>query len=90
MDADPPAPKVSPLEISSKARAEIRLWLERWRTLGPLLDEERWSRLSASSDAQLRPQALDVLALWEPTQTGDDGEGIQLVQSSFAAARERA
>lgn len=89
MDAGSRIPKASPHAASAEEKAEIKLWLERWRTVGPILDEERWSRLSASSDAQLRQQALDVLALWRPTHTGDDGEGILLVQGSFAAARER-
>lgn len=71
-------------ETSAEAKAEMRQWVDRWKVAGPLLDEERWARLVASSDDELRQQSRDLLSLWRPGIAGDDGEAIVLQQRAFA------
>ena len=56
---------------------------------GPLLDAERWARLLASSDDELRQQSQDSLNLWQPGMPGDDGEAIVLRQRVFARMGDR-
>lgn len=62
----------------------MRRWVDQWKVVGPLLDAERWARLRASSDDELRQQSLDLLSLWRPEVAGDDGEAILLQQRTFA------
>lgn len=82
----------SATQAIAEARAEMRQWVERWKVVGPILDAERWARLQASSDDELKRQSLDLLSLWRPEVAGDDGEAILLQQRTFAllCARERA
>lgn len=82
-------PSVSP---NAEAKAEMRAWIDRWKVVGPILDAERWARLLASSDEELRRQSKDLLSLWRPEVAGDDGEAILLQQRTFAllGARDRA
>lgn len=61
---------------SDEARRQLRQWIERWETAGPLLDEERWARLAAASEAELLRQAFSLLAFCAPGQPGDDGDGL--------------
>jgi hypothetical protein len=79
----------TPFDTSVEAKAEMRQWLDRWKIVGPLLDAERWARLLASSDDDLRQQSLDLLALWQPGVAGDDGEALILQQRTFARLRGR-
>lgn len=74
---------------NEESKAATRRWLERWRTVGPLLDDERWARLQASSDAELRQHSWDLMAMWQPGSVGDDAEGLLLLQRQFARLRER-
>ena len=67
----------------------MRRWVDRWKVVGPLLDAERWARLLASSDDELRQQSQDLLNLWQPGVPGDDGEAIVLPQLAFARMRVR-
>jgi hypothetical protein len=76
-------------EADAEAKAGMRQWLERWKVVGPILDAERWARLCAASDDDLRRQSLDLLALWQPGVAGDDGEAIVLQQRAFALLRDR-
>jgi hypothetical protein len=74
---------------TAEAKAEARRWAERWKVVGPILDAERWARLLATSDEELRRQSEDLLNLWQPGVPGDDGEGVVLQQRVFALLRER-
>jgi hypothetical protein len=65
-------------------KAEMRRWVESWKVVGPLLEADRWARLLACSDAELRRQSKDLLSLWRPGIAGDDGEAILLQQRTFA------
>lgn len=76
---------------SVESKVEMRQWMDRWKVVGPLLDAERWARLVASSDDELRQQSQDLLSLWRPGISGDDGEALLLQQRAFAlmGAREK-
>ena len=67
----------------------MRQWVDHWKVVGPILEAERWARLLATSEDDLRRQSLDLLALWQPGGAGDDGEGIVLQQRVFALLRDR-
>lgn len=62
-------------------------WLDRWKLVGPILDEARWQRLQKSSDEELAQQALDVLALWCSDLPGDDGKALIIQQQIFRKLR---
>jgi hypothetical protein len=79
----------SSVPANAETKAEMRQWVDRWKIVGPILDAERWARLQASSDDELRRQSLDLLSLWRPEVAGDDGEAIVLQQRAFALMRER-
>ena len=79
----------SALSPTAEARAEMRQWVDHWKVVGPILEAERWARLLATSEDDLRRQSLDLLALWQPGVAGDDGEGIVLQQRVFALLRDR-
>ena len=87
--SDSGAPRPSSSGLTEEAKAEMRQWVDRWKVVGPLLDAERWARLRATSDDDLRRQSLDLLALWQPGVAGDDGEAIVLQQRAFALLRDR-
>lgn len=79
----------SALSPTAEARAEMRQWVDRWKVVGPVLEAERWARLLASSDDELRQQSEDLLNLWQPGVPGDDGEAILIQQRVFARLTER-
>ena len=85
-DRDPTA---RPLEYSDEEKAATRRWLEQWRTVGPMLAQERWSRLAARSDADLLQDSRDLLSFWQPDLTGDDGEAIVIQQRVFSRLHAR-
>lgn len=49
--------------------------------------EERWRRLAAMTAADAQRVVGDVLDLWQPDWTGDDGEELLLHQRVFARVR---
>ena len=65
----------------------MKQWLDNWRRVGPLLEQERWDRLAAMTDEEARRVTGHVLDLWQPGWTGDDGEELLLHQRVFALAR---
>jgi hypothetical protein len=70
-------------------REQMRRWIENWKRVGPVLEEERWTRLRSLSDDEARQAVTDVLALWQPGWLGDDGEGLLRHQQVFDRARRR-
>ena len=64
-------------------RDVAREWIERWAVTGPILDDDRWARLLSNSSDQLRQQAVDLLALWQPDVAGDDGAALIVQQRVF-------
>lgn len=67
-------------------RDATRQWLQGWAVAGPLLDDERWARLTGASDEELNRHALNALSLWQPGVAGDDGEALLEQQRVFLRA----
>jgi uncharacterized protein (DUF305 family) len=70
-------------------RARMRRWLQTWASAGPRLDQERWDRLAAMTEAQAQRALGQVLELGERDWPSDDGEGLLLQQRVFALARRK-
>ena len=73
--------------MTAEERALTRRWLETWRRAGPLLDEERWERVRALTDADAARDAMWLFDLWQPDWPTDGGEELLLHQRVFARAR---
>ncbi len=67
----------------------MRQWLQNWERVGPILEQERWTRLTTMSEEEAQRAVQNVLDLWQPGWTGDDGEQQLLHQRVFARARPR-
>ena len=68
-------------------RAGMKRWLDTWKHAGPILEDERWTRLRAMSEDEANQTVRWLLVLWQPDWRGDDGEGLILQQRVFARAR---
>jgi hypothetical protein len=77
----------TPPLLDAEGRAQARRWLENWKRVGPILEQEHWARLAAMTDAEAQQASRRVLELWQPDWHGDDGEEILLHQHVFARAR---
>ena len=84
---DPPA--VAPPLLDAEGRAQAKRWLENWKRVGPILEQERWERVRALTDADAARDALRLFDLWQPDWPTDDGEELLLHQRVFARARDR-
>jgi hypothetical protein len=67
----------------------MKQWIENWKRVGPILEEERWARLAAMTAEEAQRVTRDLLELWQPDWKGDDGEELLLHQRVFARARGR-
>jgi hypothetical protein len=70
-----------------ETKRQIKRWLEGWKHVGPLLEQERWARLAAMADDEVRRDAIRLWQLWRPDWPTDDGEELLLHQQVFARAR---
>jgi len=61
-------------------------WLQNWERVGPILQAERWTRLTTMTKEDAQRVVLSVLDLWQPDWSGDDGEELLLHQRVFARA----
>jgi hypothetical protein len=68
----------------------MKLWIDNWKRVGPILDEERWARLAAMTAEDAQRVTRDLLELWQPDWPSDDGEELLLHQRVFARARKQA
>ena len=64
-----------------------RLWLDTWKRVGPILEQERWDRVQALTDADAARDALWLFELWRSDWPSDDGEELLLHQRVLARAR---
>lgn len=71
-----------------RGRAQTKPWLENWKVIGPVLEQERWDRVKALTDAVR--DALRLFDLWQPDWPSDESEELLLHQRVFAPARRRA
>jgi hypothetical protein len=75
------------LPLDAEGRARMKRWLDDWRRVGPILEQERWNRVAALTDAEAQQTAVQLFDLWQPDWPTDDGEGLLLHQRVFARAR---
>lgn len=68
-------------------RAAGKRWLDNWKRVGPILEQERWDRVKALTDADAARDALWLFELWQPDWPTDDGEELLLHQRVFGRAR---
>lgn len=87
MASNPPPSEPPPLD--AEGRAQAKRWLERWQRVGPILEEERWDRVKAMTDADGAREALCLFELWQPDWPTDEGEALLQHQRVFARARDR-
>lgn len=78
------------LPLDAEGRAQMKRWLEDWKRVGPVLEQERWDRIAALTDAEAQEAAVRLFELWQPDWPTDEGEGLLLHQRVFARARSRA
>jgi hypothetical protein len=76
-------PKDAPAE---DMRAGMQRWLDNWRVVGPLLEQERAERLAAMTDEEAQELTRDLLALWRPSELDDMGAELVAQQRLFTAA----
>ena len=75
------------VRLDDETRAGLKRWIENWRTVGPLLERERWERLTAMTDEDAQRVTQQLLELWQPDWRSDEGEELLLHQRVFARAR---
>ena len=75
--------------LDAAGRAAMKQWLDNWKRVGPILEQERWDRVRALSDADAARDALMLFELWQPDWPTDNGEGLLLHQRVFARAHRR-
>ncbi len=73
--------------LDAEGRAQGKRWLDSWKRLGPILEQERWDRIVALTDAEAQQDAVRLFELWQPDWPTDEGEGLLLHQRVFARAR---
>ena len=86
MASDSKTPRHEPI-LDAEGRAQAKRWLENWKRVGPILEQERWDRVRALTDAEAARDALRLFDLWQPDWPTDDGEELLLHQRVFARAR---
>lgn len=87
MASKPTSPETERPLLDAEGRAQAKRWLDNWKRVGPILEQERWARLAAMTEAEAQRASQLVLELWQPDWHGDDGEEILLHQRVFARAR---
>lgn len=73
--------------LDAAGRAAMKQWLDNWARVAPILEQERWDRVRALTDADAARDALMLFELWQPDWPTDNGEGLLLHQRVFARAR---
>lgn len=77
------------LAANDVTRAAMKRWVDNWKRVGPILDAERWNRLTVMTDQQRAIMTLDLLSLWQPDRPGDDAGALIRVQRVFALWRRK-
>ncbi len=75
--------------LTEDERAQGRRWLENWREIDVLLEQERHDRLAALTDDAAWIESQGLLLAWEAGMPGDAGEGL-LLQQGILSKRPRA
>lgn len=77
----------APTRLGDEGRAAAKRWLDQWKRVGPILEQERWERLAALTEEGAQQVTRQLLELWQPDWQGDEGEELLLHQRVFARAR---
>lgn len=83
-------PKRAGPSSDAESREQHKRWLENWKRVGPILEAERWERLSTMTEEEAQKDVRQLLELWQRDWPTDDGEELLLHQRVFARARRRA
>jgi hypothetical protein len=75
-----------PSPSTEEARAQMRQWLENWRHVGAILEQERIDRMRALTDADAARIACDLWRFAQPGR-GDDGEGLLALKDALRKLR---
>ena len=59
-------------------REQMRRWMENWKVVGAVIDQERAERLAAMTLAEAQQRSQALLELWQPDWRGDAGEELQI------------
>lgn len=86
MGSDPTSSPVERPLLDADGRAQAKRWLANWKRVGPILDDERWERVKALTDAEAAREAIGLFELWQPDWPTDEGEELLLHQRVFARA----
>lgn len=70
----------TPRPLTDDERAQGRRWLENWREIDGVLEQERSDRLAALTDDAAWNESQGLLRAWEADMPGDGGEGLLLQQ----------
>ena len=84
-----PSPTTPPL-LDAAGRTLAKRWLDNWKQVGPILEQERWDRVRALTDADAARDAIRLFDLWRPDWPTDEGEELLLHQHVIARSRPRA
>ena len=84
MDPKPTASRpIAPPVLDAAGRALAKRWLENWKRVDPILEQERWDRVKALTDEAAWREAYGLLQWWDPEWQGDGGDGLLLQQDVF-------
>jgi hypothetical protein len=75
----------TPRPLTDDERAEGRRWLDNWRVVGAILEEERAERLRTMTDADAARITIDLWRFARPG-AGDDAQGLLSMKALLAKA----
>jgi len=73
-----------PRPLTDDERSQGRRWLENWREMDVVLEQERRDRARALTDDAAWIESQGLLRAWESGMLGDAGQGLLLQQRVFA------
>ena len=79
----------TPPVLDEAGRALAKRWLDNWKRVGPILEQERWDCVKALTDADAARDAIRLFDLWQPDWPTDEGEELLLHRRVFDKARRR-
>lgn len=65
--------------LNAEQRALTKQWLAQWRSVGPILERMRWTRLHEMTNTDASREALLVWGFWQRDWPSDDGRGLSWI-----------
>ena len=62
--------------FDDQARAQMKLWVENWKRVGPILEAQRTADLRRLDERGAARIAVESLRVDQPITHGDAGEGL--------------